>query len=503
MAFVSSSSPDQAQDPNQQGQNPLSQQAPMTSAPNAGAGKAAVTPSSSAPTQPFTNLSSYLSANDPQIKQMGSDVAGNLTAQYGQIQNDINQAGQNFQGQVAAGYTPNQPDVISAFTANPSDVAADPTKAAAFKGMYGDTYTGPANFETSPEYGQLSERVQQGQATANQVGSGGLASYLTSTNPNYTQGQATLDAALLQGNPEVQAQIQAAAAPYANLPGYLSAAVTSGDQAVQNAVQQAQAAKAAAQAAGSQVSGDFSGRLNGLYQNTVQKGISYNNMLNDITGKIGNGDLSSLTPEEQSLIGFNSGVIPYIQQYPSIFASQAQSNPLNPASFYTQGTQAPVASPSDIVSSDDIATYQALQALTGNAPSLNFDMPLASTVGSPTSNMAASGQPGQLPSFNNLALLSSIIQAYGPMYDQMKASGFSGVPSSQVQTIENYMNGVYGLANQPQPGSQPTTPPPSPGTSGDLGAGFHWDSNSGQWVPTIPLQPVNPPPSDGGGHHAY
>lgn len=489
MAFVSQSSPDQAQDPNQQGQSPLSQQAPMTSAPNAGAGKSAVTPSNSAPTQPFTNLQSYLSANEPQIKEMGNNISGQLSNQYGQTVNDINQANTSFQGQVNSGYTPNQPDVISAFTANPSAVASNPDQAAAFKGMYGDTYKGPANFETTPDYGKLSGEIQQGQSVANQVSSNGLSSYLTANNPNYTQGMATLDSALLQGNPDVQAQITAAAQPFQNLPGYLTSAVTANDAAVQNAVQQAQAAKAAAQSAGSKVSGDFSNRLNTTYQNDIQKAIDYNNQLNDITGKIGNQNFSALTPDEQKLIGYNPAITDLIAKYPSIFQTQAQNNPINFSNYYTQGDLAKVPQSSDIVSPDDIATYHALQALTGNGPALNFDMPTTSTAAS----FGTPGQPGVLPQYNNAQALAAIEQAYNPFYQQ--ALGTGALNQDEI----GYMNTLNSVAGGAQPGPMPTTPPPAPGTGGDLGAGFHWDVSTGTWQPTIPLQPMNPPPSSGGG----
>lgn len=504
MAFVSDPN---AQDPTQQqgGQaNPLSQQAPITSAPPAGAAKAAVTPSNSAPTQPFTNLQSYLTSNDPYITKEGQTIAGNLTGQYGQIQNDIKTGQDTFGSQVASGYTPMDQATLDAFAANPSSVAANPDQSKSFTGMYGDRYAGPANFETSPIYGDLSGKVSSAVSNAQNLQTpAGIESYFTSQNPNYTQGEAMLDAALLQGNPSVVDTISAAAKPFNDLPGYLTSAVTSADAGVQAANQQAQAAKAAAQAAGGKASTDFATRLNDLYSGTIKKDVDYNNLLNGITAKIGNGDFASLTPQEQSLIGFNPAILPYIQNYPNIFKTQAANNPLNPSLFYTQGSLAPVATPADIVSPDDIATFQALQSLTGGTPMVNFDMPTTSAVGTPEANQALSGQAGALPAYNNVQALNQIIQSYGPMYDQLKANGFQGVSPADQATIMNYMNGLYQVAGSPQPGSQPTTPPPAPGTGGDLGAGFHWDPATGSWQPTIPLAPPHGPPSGGGGHHTF
>lgn len=532
MAFVSQSSPDQAQDPNQQGQSPLSQQAPMTSAPNAGAGKSAVTPSNSAPTQPFTNLQNYLSANQPQIQQMGNDISGKLTSQYGQIKSDIDQGQQTFAGQVDAGYTPNDPNVISAFTASPSAVANDPSKAAAFKGMLNDTYTGPANVETSPIYGQLSGEVQNGVSTADQINSNGLSSYLTSANPNYTQGMATLDAALLQGNPDVQAQINAAATPFHQLPGYLTSAVTSGDQAVQNAVQQAQTAKAAATGAFTTAGNNFTNDLNSRFQAAVKQAQGFNADFNDILARLNgtmpvgsNGGIQALTPAEQAELGVSQGTLDQLAQanrilsmyqqsaqpIQALLAGQPTPSPMLLSSYLTGGNTAALPTMAGFASPDDYKTAAALSSLGGGT----FNSPLdpAQVAQAGTYKMT-----GNAPTFD-------MIKANG-LFDQVKGldTALANNFFSQNPSISSgdYQAAVEALSANPSAltpdagatyelsaldrlangfGSAPALPtPPAPGTNGDLGAGFHIDPTTNQWVPTIPNAPTTTPPDTTGYH---
>lgn len=497
MAYVSGSSPDQGantdQDPNK---NPLQDQAPITSAPAGGGGSAKPSgqASSSGPSQPFTNLSAYLSANGPQVQQMGNDIAGKLTSDYNTTSGAIDSTRDAFNTSVNSGYTPYDQSLIDSFNSNPSSVASDPTKAASFKGMYNDRYTGPGNFQDTPGYADLSGKVQKSQAFAGQVSTlPGLQSYLSSQSPTYTQGQATLDSSLLQTNPNAVKTVADAAAPFQNLPGYLDQTVTNGNAAATAANQQAQQAKLAAQKAAGDYSTNFAKTQNDQMTGYAKQATDYNTLMNSATAKINNGDYANLTPEEAKIVGYNPTSTRYISGYPSIFSDQAKKNPINFANYFTSGDAARMPTSADVFSPEELANYQALQQLTGNSPLLNFDAPAQGTEGS--FNM-----PGKLPAYNNSQALTTINQNYGPMFDQLAASNFSGVSQTDAQKVSDYMNGLRSTISGSQPSPTPTTPMP---TDGGLGSGYHWDSGSGTWQVNIPLQPTSPPPTDDGGRAVY
>lgn len=511
MAFVQSTIPEEQQNQfAQQGQttsNPLSLVPPQGSG-SAGQGGGASTkaaPGVGTPTQfgsGASRLSDYLKANKDQVQGMANDIAGGLTSKYGDVNAQIGKAGQTFGQQVASGYTPTDPSNLQAVKDNPVTAASDPNTLAKFREQMNSTYSGPTSFEGSDPYMNVQKNVQDAVGQADLVKTfPGLSTYLRQNMAsNATPGQNTLDTILLQGNMGAYDTVKKAAEPYANLSGYLSDVAKQQTKAIQDAQAAAPAARQAAQTVYSDITNPFISGLNTEYTGATKKAIDYNTMLNSLTGKISNGDLASLTPEEQSLIGFNPKILPLIQQYPQIFATQAQEHPLTPNQFLTAGDQAKVPTPANVLSGDEIAKYQALTALGGGAPTgLNFEMP---TAAEPIPGQG-SGLPGKLPAYNNMGVLDEIQGAYGNMYDQLKGVGFAGVPAEDQKRIIDYMNQLYGVQTGGQPSSQPTTPPPAPGSEGDLGMGFHWDEGSGTWMPTIPLQPIGGPvsgqPQPGGG----
>ncbi len=224
-------------------------QPPMTSAgPGAGPTGAKGAPTgaatNTAAAQPFTNLNAYLTANAPQVQNQANTIAGNLTSQYGQTQNDINAGTSAFNQQVAGGYAAPNAQVVQQAAADPTNFAQTPSNVAAFQGQLNDQYTGPANFEGTSGYAGLNKEVNSNVANANQLNTiPGIQTFLQGTEKNPTQGENTLDAVLLNQSPNAIKQVQAAAAPFSQLPDYLSGNVTAADQGVTNA--QAQAKQAA------------------------------------------------------------------------------------------------------------------------------------------------------------------------------------------------------------------------------------------------------------------
>lgn len=298
-----------------------SNQAPITSspAPTAGgsAGKTINQASSQAPAQPFTNLQAYLTANAPQIQQQGQTIAGSLNDQYGAATGAIDAAKGGFADSVKAGYTPNDTQVVNNFTADPTKVANDPNAAATFKGMLGDRYTGPASFETAPQYGAVNDQVSKGQQSAKQLSTpGGVQSYLMGQNPNETQGMATLDSSLLGANPDAVAAVTGATKQFDNLPAYLTDASTKSNAAVQQAIQDAAAAKAAAGGAFDTTAKGFNNQISSEFQAAQDSAKGFNTNYNDIIAKLShimpsgfNDQIGTLSPDEQKALQVDQGAL--------------------------------------------------------------------------------------------------------------------------------------------------------------------------------------------------
>lgn len=475
MAFVP-----QQDDPNKQpGQSGQPGQTPMapvstSSAPGAGPGAAPSTSatgavaSNQASPQPFTNLQAYLTANQPQIQQMGQNITGQIGSDYGKIQNDIATGTKGFQDTVAGGYAAPNADIVSEAASNPTAVADDPTKAATFKAQLNDKYTGPANFEGSDYYANLNKEVQDAASKANLVNTpSGFETYFRGFEDNPTAGDTTLDSVLLQGNPDVFKSIQAAAKPTMGLPDYLSGVIPAQNKAVQDA--QA-AATGAAQNAGTQIgktATDFGNTLNTNVANANKSSSDYNAQLNDIASKISSGGYASLTPQEQSLIGYDPKMNDLISGYPTIFPTQAAQNPINFSSYFTQGQQAATPQASDVVTPDQLAEYAALEKLTGQAPSTNFTMPTTSTGGT----YSLPTDPSQLPMYDTQRAGETIKNSYQDFYQNLLnnnpgmgslGGGILGGVTAPTPQMKQYMDNLMAFLNQPKVGPQPANPPVPP-----------------------------------------
>lgn len=281
-------------DPNQQQQNqPAQNQPPATSsAPGAGpTGSKTPTgsPSQQAPAQPFTNLQAYLTANAPQVQQQANTISGQLTNQYGQVQNDINSGVNSFNQQVAAGYTPENQQVVQQAAANPSQFVQTPENVQAFKSQINDQYTGPANFEGTAGYAPLNAEVTNAAANAALVNTpAGLQTYLRNLETNPTAGETLLDSVLLGQSPEAIQQITKAAAPFSQLPQYLSSATTAADQAAMAAPGAAQKAAADAMAALTGTEGTLQSNINSQVSSDQAAVNAYNKAVQDVLNSVQN-----------------------------------------------------------------------------------------------------------------------------------------------------------------------------------------------------------------------
>jgi hypothetical protein len=386
------------------------QQAPITSsaAPTSGGGanKTINQASSAAPAQPFTNLQAYLTANAPQIQAQGDQIAGTLNSQYGQTTGAIDAAKTGFADQVKQGYTPNNAQVVNNFSADPTAVANDPNAAKTFQGMFNDSYTGPASFESTSQYGGLNDQVQKGKAMAAQVSNqGGLQSYLMGQNPNETQGMATLDSTLMSANPGAVTNVQNAAKQYDNLPSYLTGAVDQGNQSVQQAIAEAQAAKQASRGAFDTQANALKTGVQSDFQTALDSAKAQSGDYNDIIARLSHimptgydDGLQQLSTKEQSALGVSNEALNKYAQANQILQNYNNGGELSryatassgmgnadvaPLSTYLSGggPSALPQDPSTVASAKQYDIAKALSALGGQEYSSPLDLSKANLAG--------------------------------------------------------------------------------------------------------------------------
>lgn len=314
-------------------------------------------------------LSDYLKANEPQVKDFGNQVAGNLTQNYNDTMQGINQGVGAFNQQVNQGYTPGNQELVSRAAADPTNFAKSKGDVDAFKSIYNDEYKGPENFESSNYYSNTNNNVNKAVEGAALTGSSaGLGSYLN----NYMNAGGgspaiqTLDTALLQRSPEARTAIQNAATPFQNLSTYLGGKTAEANQGVANAKKTAadtrQGVRDQFGNVISQAQTGFNDRLAGARNAATQKS-------GDIMNKIMNGILPGTTDTSDLQQGFtNLGINPgeaeaeagsiplldrlYGQKFnPNLITQQNADVAINPTNFANQG---------------DYDQFAALQSLTGN-----------------------------------------------------------------------------------------------------------------------------------------
>lgn len=412
-----------------------------------------------------SKLGDYLSANAPQISQQADTLAGNLNTQYGNVNQGITNAANQFQQQVQGGYaTPNQQLVNQAIT-DPTQFATDPNNVKAFQAQYNNQYTGPQNFEGTGGYADIQNQVGQAVQQGNLLGTqAGLQSYLQGQGSNPTQAMSTLDALLYRGNPEAQQKIQTAAGQFGNLTGQLGTATTGADQSVQDAQKAAQMAQDYARQGISGIANPLNEQMakqfnenQSAYANRTTDVSKLYQLMNTPTGV-------SLTPEQTSSLGLQPGQFEQIQDinYAGAGINFPNFTPVNPGQFYKQNTvQATPPSLGTSATPQQIATMQALAQLTGGGYQQPFDP-------------SQTGTPFQLPqtgTFDYEAAKNAGLQNLKSAYDINYANPAAiNDPQlmSKLQSVNTYLNSIPDYSHYaPHP-----LPPGAQLAPGGSGGGF-------------------------------
>lgn len=173
----------------------------------------------------YTDVASYLNANQGGGSQLGSQVASNLNNTYNTTKSGIDTSAQSANQAINAGYTPENMQLIQQVASNPTSSAANADTLGQFQGQLNDTYGGPTSWD---DFGTQQGKVAQAQQEAGLVNTPGGNNVLiqqveNQTNPGQnSQGINQLDTLLYQGNPNAVQQAQTAAQPFSSLNDYIN-----------------------------------------------------------------------------------------------------------------------------------------------------------------------------------------------------------------------------------------------------------------------------------------
>ncbi len=193
--------------------------------------------------QAYTDVASYLNANQGGGQQLGEKVGQNLTNNYNDTRNQLANSVNTAKSAINQGYTPENTQLIQQVSANPMEAANNADTLSQFQSQLNDSYAGPTSWA---DYGTQQGKVSQAQQKAGLLNTPGGNNVLVQEvenqmNPGQTStGINTLDTLLFQGNQGAQDTAKAAAQPYASLTDYLDQSNTGLQGDIANAQTSAQ-----------------------------------------------------------------------------------------------------------------------------------------------------------------------------------------------------------------------------------------------------------------------
>lgn len=281
-------------------------------APGAGPGlaKPAGAPSQSG----WTNLRSYLDANQDQAGGLAGQVAGNIQQQGQQAQGALNSAASGYNADVEKAHIAPDDQFIQGAGLDPAGFVKNPTNVSKFNAMKSGQFAGPGLFEETPGYQDMFSQVgKAGDMAAGASTEGGRRNLVEGLSPNPTAGKTDLNSLLLSGNAGARQQVVDAASPYAGLRDFLKTTTATADATRGKAIADQTAAQKqvqdqfiAPQTTNLQnIQNDITGRVNTSAQDAAKKAQAIADMRGYISGT------SNLNPnQEETDLFFGAGSNP-------------------------------------------------------------------------------------------------------------------------------------------------------------------------------------------------
>jgi hypothetical protein len=194
----------------------------------------------------FTDIKSYLNANQPGAENLGNQVSGAIDTSTNTAKNTINGATNDFRSQVIANTNQYNSDLTNAAANDPTAYLQNND----LKKELSGTYSGPTSFENSAAFGTANKAAQDAAQTA-QLGTsgGGRQSLINQTMGPSTRGDLNLNQFLLEGTQPALGKVLASAQAGKNLnTDVLGGAKSANDAATQAAQTNQQTRQQALQA---------------------------------------------------------------------------------------------------------------------------------------------------------------------------------------------------------------------------------------------------------------
>lgn len=432
-----------------------------------------------------SKLGDYLSANAPQIQNQADTLTNTLNTQYGNLNQGITDAANQFQQSVKGGYAAPDQGVVGQAIADPTTFAADPNNVKAFQAQYNNAYTGPTTFEGTGGYSDLQNQVGQAVTQGDLLGTqAGLQSYLQGQSKNPTQAMSTLDSLLLRGNPEAQQKIQTAAGQFGNLTGQLGTATAGADQSVLDAQKAAQDSAAYAQGQfGNAVTGFNSGLTNKLDAANAQN-TKYNTDVTALRSALQSGQFGAGTGVDPHLQAFIKQYLDPMYAASAGYTNKPQLNYLN-ALGQNVNPQAPTLG--GVANTQDYDTLAALGQLGGS--------PIQSQLSGNTASQAGTWAPSKIGDLDNKAIAQDLMDQVNNTSGDVsgKAGVLTGMPAGyQNNMFNNYNRNADALKQylsgtiDPNYGKQNINPNGAPNWQYSYGNSALTDINQ---LPMVSLQP--------------
>lgn len=364
----------------------------------------------------FTNLNSYLNANQQGANILGDRLAGNINDATNAASTDISKQGNDFRSQVDANTTAYNSNLVNSAAQN----AKDYTDNADLSKQLSGTYSGPNAFSgTAAQTATLNDVDKATQQAQLGTTEGGRTELLKQTAAApLTHGGTALDQFLVQGTQPAISNVLNASSSAAPLAGQANDVATQGDAAAKAAAATNAATRTQALGTLSQAQKDL---LSGLQTRTTQQNTAANAQNDAITAFLKSGQLiapptatsSTSVPDGRMTIqpvrrgNGPEGMQAYqpaastaalaagpitsggptadqaailgklgltVDQYnkfvaQNLIAQAAGQAPIDLSQFYTPG-QSNLGT-KDVATADEAANAAALAQLTGNAGALN------------------------------------------------------------------------------------------------------------------------------------
>ena len=273
-------------------------------------GNTQATPAQQNANSGWTNLDSYLNANQDQATQIGQQIAGSVNQAGTQAQQDIGNLNTGFDAAVNQNTTQQNNQAVNQAVSDAGSLTAGQNLSSqdenAFQQQAGASYAGPTDVTSFGGYNQaqqdISNATQEAQETQSEAGRGTLLNqqYQNTSPTGYTAGENNLDQMLLQNSAGGQAALQPLEGQWSGLNSALGNAVSTGDAQAQAAAATDQATAANAENALNTATGNFQNNLNtGLAGLETTDQNAWNNLETEING-------GQLTPDVAAALGINT-----------------------------------------------------------------------------------------------------------------------------------------------------------------------------------------------------